>query len=530
MIRQLAEIRLSRLSLAALAALSLLATAVIISGGSDRTAAQIAAAAALHGHPVRVVTAPAPAGSAAISSGGPSSAAAAPIPVSAGVGAGSTSGVDGGATSAPIGGSSSDAGAPSTPSGASQSGGAPHTSSPSTTTSTSPAAPSVPADLPKVGHVFEIALSTTSYATAFAANSSAPYLRSLVAKGTLLSGFHSLGSGELADNLALVSGQGPNSDTAAGCTKYAEFPTGATAKSNGLVAGNGCVYPETALTIGDQVTASGNVWKAYVADMGKQTCAHPDSNAADDSEPPGTEPGYDTTHNPFIYFHSLLDLGDCSSNDEDLSPLEPALKKPAGAPTFSFIAPGECEDAAASPSSPDGGTSAPPTTSTTTTTTSTSPSTTAAPATSSTTTPPTSSSTTPSTTSTGTSTGTATPPGTPSSPTGTPVACPAGQPVGLAAEDAFLRLWVPRILASPAYHAGGMVVIAFAAAGAKTGGQPVRTGALVLSRFARAGKTVTQSYGPYSVLRSIEQLFGYKPLAHAKSAPSFAHAVLRKRA
>ena len=524
MIRQLGEIRLSRLSLAALAALSLVATVVIISGGGTRTSAQIAAAAALHGHPVRVVTAPgsapapAPASGGAIPSSGPSTAAAAPVQVSASPS--SASSADVGATSAPGAGTSSGASSPSASAGAPQSGGTPDTSSSSTTTSTSPAAPSVPADLPKVRHVFEIALSTTSYATAFAPDSSAPYLRSLVPKGTLLSGFHSLGSGELADNLALVSGQGPNAETAAGCPKYAEFPTGTTAKSNGLVAGDGCVYPETALTIGDQVTASGHVWKAYVADMGKQTCAHPDSNTADDGELPGTEPGYDTTHNPFIYFHSLLDLGDCSSNDSDLSRLEPALKKASGDPTFSFIAPGECDDAA------NGGVGAPPTTSTTTTTTSTSSSTTTA---ATTTTAPTTSST---TTSTGTSTGTATEPGTtstPSSPTGAPGACPADQPVGLAAEDAFLRLWIPRILASPAYGAGGMLVIAFTAAGTKNAGQPVRTGALVLSRFGRRGKTVTQSYGPYAVLRSIEQLLGYEPLAHAKSAPSFAHAVLRKR-
>jgi phosphatidylinositol-3-phosphatase len=526
-IRQLAEIRLSRVSLAALAALSLLATAMIISGGGARTPAQLAAAAALHGHPVKVVTAPgtapAPASGGGIPNSEPSTAAAGPVQVSASTG--SVNGTGAGPTSAPGGDSSSDAGAPSAPSGGSQSGGTQNTSSTSTTTSTSPTAPSVPADLPKVGHVFEIALSTTSYATAFSAHSSAPYLRSLVPKGTVLTGFHSLGSGELADNLALVSGQGPNADTASGCTKYAEFPTGVTAKSNGLVAGNGCVYPETALTIGDQVTASGHVWKAYVADMGKQTCAHPDSNAVDDSELPGTEPGYDTTHNPFIYFHSLLDLGDCSSNDADLSRLQPALKNASGAPTLSFIAPGECDDPSAPPSSANGGTGAPPTTSTTTTATSTSSSTTTA---TTTTAAPTTSST---TTSTVTSTGTVTSPGTtstPSSPTGTPSACPAGEPVGLAAEDAFLRLWVPRILAAPSYRAGGVLLIVFTATGEQRAQQPVRTGALVLSRYARRGKTIDRSYGPYSVLRTIEQTLGYTPLAHAKSAPSFAEAALRK--
>ena len=113
--------------------------------------------------------------------------------------------------------------------------------------------------------------------------------------------------------------------------------------------------------------------------------------------------------------------------------------------------------------------------------------------------------------------------------TGTPPPCPAGKTVGIAAEDAFLRLWVPRILASPAYRAGGMLLIEFAAAAASPGGHPVRTGAVVLSPFARRGKTVARRYGPYAILRSIEQLFGYDPLAHGKSAPSFAAAVLRKR-
>jgi hypothetical protein len=50
----------------------------------------------------------------------------------------------------------------------------------------------------------------------------------------------------------------------------------------------------------------------------------------------------------------------------------------------------------------------------------------------------------------------------------------------------------------------------------------------VLSRYARRGKTIAGSYGPYSVLRTIEQLLAYTPLAHAKSAPSFAAAALRK--
>jgi hypothetical protein len=54
----------------------------------------------------------------------------------------------------------------------------------------------------------------------------------------------------------------------------------------------------------------------------------------------------------------------------------------------------------------------------------------------------------------------------------------------------------------------------------------VPTGAVVLSRYAKAGKTVSAAYNPYSVLRSVEDLLGYKPLAHATSARSFVSAVL----
>jgi hypothetical protein len=522
--RQLREIRLSRLSFAALAALSVLVTVVIISGGGDRSSAELAAAAALQAHPVHVVTGPGAQGAAAVASA-PSANASSPGAGQAGAGGGSASGPDAGSgsdlgsTVAPSEDGTSGGGGQSTNSGGSN-GASNNGGSNTTPKSTTPSAPTVPADLPKIRHVFEIALSTTSYASAFGPSSEAAYLRSLVPKGTLLSGFHSLGSGELADNLALVSGQGPDPDTAAGCTKYAEFPTGVTAKSNGLVAGNGCVYPETALTIGDQVSASGHVWKAYIADMGKQPCAHPNSNAVDDGDLPGTEAGYDTAHNPFIYFHSLLDLGDCATDDQDLSRLQPALAHASGAPTFSFIAPGQCEDASLSAGSGGAG---PNTSSTTTSPTAGASAATTSTTTTATTTTATSTTTTSSTTTSTTSTGT-----TPVTSPAAPTACPAGQPTGLAGEDAFLRQWVPRILAAPSYRAGGMLLIVFGAAGEGQGQQPQRTGALVLSRYARRGKTIAGSYGPYSVLRTIEQLLAYTPLAHAKSAPSFAAAALRK--
>jgi hypothetical protein len=218
------------------------------------------------------------------------------------------------------------------------------------------------------------------------------------------------------------------------------------------------------------VTASGKVWKAYLDDMGSSTCVHPNSGARDDAVLAGAGPEYDTRHNPFIYFHSLLDLGDCSADDEALTQLPSDFGSESRTPTYAFISPGLCEDS-------------------------------------------------------------------------DQTACPDGQPGGLAGEDAFLKQWVPKILASKAYKQDGALMIVFTvskpgggtgtgptgpagAVGAAGSGSPTRAGALVISPYASAGTKVSGSYDPYSVLRSIEDLFGYSALAHAAKAKSFVAAAL----
>lgn len=307
---------------------------------------------------------------------------------------------------------------------------------------------------PTAGHVFVIALTTPSYRAAFGAGSVAHYLnRKLRHKGVLLSGYETLSGSELPDYLAMVSGQAPNADTRSDCSTYAEFAGPAKASSDGQVPGPGCVYPDTVLTVADQVTAGGKQWRAYLADMGDSTCVHPNSNAADDTVLPGAGSDYATWHNPFVYFHSLLDLGGCASNDVGLQHLTKDLRAATRTPAYAFIAPGLCDE----PSS---------------------------------------------------------------------AACPDGAPGGLAGEDAFLNQWVPAILASPAYKQDGVLMIVFAKAPTATGSGPVRTGALILSPKAKAGSTVRTNYGPYSVLRSAEDLLGYTPLVHAATAKSFANVAL----
>ena len=133
--------------------------------------------------------------------------------------------------------------------------------------------------------------------------------------------------------------------------------------SNGNVGGNGCVYPAQAINLADQLFSARFDWGAYMEDMGKpepvaqggtapasppQTCVHPDSGAADQTTDvrkadPSTSyggSGYAARHNPFVYFHSLLDLGSCSQRDVPLDRLGGALQ--SGTPNFSFISPNLC--------------------------------------------------------------------------------------------------------------------------------------------------------------------------------------------
>ncbi|WP_445151696.1 alkaline phosphatase family protein [Baekduia sp. Peel2402] len=82
----------------------------------------------------------------------------------------------------------------------------------------------------------------------------------------------------------------------------------------------------------------------------------------------------------------------------------------------------------------------------------------------------------------------------------------------LADADAWLKTVVPTILKSKAYGDGGLVVITFdqgAADDAEAGGG--RVGALLLSPFVTAGGTVNAPYDPFSLLNSIQDLFGLSP-------------------
>jgi len=316
----------------------------------------------------------------------------------------------------------------------------------------------------KIEHVFTIALAGHGFDAAFGPQSVAPYLsKELVPQGTLLTEYHSLGSADLPDHLAAIGGQPPNDDTRAGCPTYKEIALTAAPTKTGEIAGPGCVFPNTVTTIGDQLSSSRREWRGYIEDLekgpdGKQTCRRPASNAIDDTGKARPGDGYATRRNPFVYFHSLLDLGDCDALNGPLDRLETDLAAVKTTPNYAYIAPNLCNSGAEAP-------------------------------------------------------------------------CVDGTPGGLAAADAFLAKWVPKILASPAYKADGLLIVTFA--GGPAGQSPaagttdgVRNGTLLLSRFADAGATVASPYDPYSLLRSVQDLFALKPLARSNSASSFADTVL----
>jgi phosphatidylinositol-3-phosphatase len=187
--------------------------------------------------------------------------------------------------------------------------------------------------LPPVTHLFVIMLGEQGYEATFGKASTAPYLsKTLAKKGELLENYYAVTQGKLANEVALLSGQGPTPQTAAGCPEYADITPGtvipATVSSNEQIAGSGCVYPASTLTLPGQLKELGQTWKAYV------------------EPPPGGLPVTCAPGpSPFAYFHSLLDSGECAESAVGLEQLAPDLaKKSTEVPAFSYIVPNACHD------------------------------------------------------------------------------------------------------------------------------------------------------------------------------------------
>lgn len=201
----------------------------------------------------------------------------------------------------------------------------------------------------RIKHVFVISLASSGYDTAFGASSQMPYLATtLQPQGEQLSGYSLLDPAGLPNQIASISGQPPNDQTRENCPVYTEFPASAKFDGRGVVEGTGCLYPVEALTLADQLTVAHLKWRGYIEGMVDQegkpgNCVHPETDGSD-VPPLG---GYATRNNPFVYFHSLLDLGDCALGDVPLTRLSADLGKIESTPNYALISPSLCNAGAA---------------------------------------------------------------------------------------------------------------------------------------------------------------------------------------
>ncbi|MEP7187212.1 MAG: alkaline phosphatase family protein [Rhodanobacter sp.] len=325
----------------------------------------------------------------------------------------------------------------------------------------------VPGSLPPIHHVFVLVLENESYPVTFGASSLAPYLsRTLPKQGALLTEYYGIGHSSLDNYIAMISGQAPNPATQSDCKTYIEFTPSGPLDAQGQLPGSGCIYPAKVQTLADQLNHAGLSWKGYMEDMGADplreaaTCGHVAVGSYDATHKASAADEYANKHNPFVYFHSIIDdRAGCTAHVVNLAALAEDLQHARTTPNFAFIAPGLCHDGHDAP-------------------------------------------------------------------------CANGEPGGLVSADRFLRTWVPRIVNSPAFRRDGLLVITFdeggdAAAccgetGLPGGPQPGKVGpgggnvgAVMLSPFIAPGTVSHQPYNHYSLLRSIEDLFGLDHLGMA---------------
>jgi len=194
-----------------------------------------------------------------------------------------------------------------------------------------------------IKHVFVITLENKGFDQTFGANSQAPYLaQTLTSQGQLLTQYYGIGHNSAPNYLAMISGQAPDPQTQGDCQTYQDFAATGQVAANGQVVGQGCVYPSSVLTVADQLNSAGLTWHSYMEGM-SSSCLHP---ALDSSDPyqGATPDGYATKHNPFVYFHSLLDTGLCAANDLPLGQLSQDLSAVSSTSNPTYIVPNICHD------------------------------------------------------------------------------------------------------------------------------------------------------------------------------------------
>lgn len=198
-----------------------------------------------------------------------------------------------------------------------------------------------------VKHVFIVVLENEKFASSFGPAAQAdPALRYLAkdlpAQGALLSNYYATSHMSLGNYITMVSGQPANVATQADCPSYSNFIS--LGSWNGIAIGQGCVYPSSVKTVADQLQAKGLTWKGYMEGMATP-CQRVGVGTADITAGADGHT-YAQRHNPFLYFHSIVDnKSNCEAKDVPYSRFDADLRSVATTPNYSFIVPDNCNSA-----------------------------------------------------------------------------------------------------------------------------------------------------------------------------------------
>jgi hypothetical protein len=197
---------------------------------------------------------------------------------------------------------------------------------------------------PPVNHVVIVVFENKNYEETFDPEGDAPYFaKRLPAKGVTLENYYATGHLSLDNYISMVSGQAPNIDTQADCQIFSDFLP-AIPTTDGQFIGQGCVHPTAVKTIADQLSDEGLGWRGYMQDM-NTSCRHPAVGAVDDTQSAEVGDQYATRHNPFMYFHSIIDRqAFCERHVVDFKELKGDFRHKRTTPAYSFVTPDLCHD------------------------------------------------------------------------------------------------------------------------------------------------------------------------------------------
>jgi hypothetical protein len=208
--------------------------------------------------------------------------------------------------------------------------------------------------LPPVKHVFLIVLSDRRITKSFDGGTSAGYLGgALLRQGELVLNYYAVAGAPLANEIAMISGQGPTAQTASDCPVFSRIKPGHKGVRSQIL-GTGCIYPPATRTLAGQLTTAGDTWKAYLqgVNTSSATACKVPKTGSKAPQTARTSSSYLAWRNPFIYFRSLTAGGACHSGEVGLGQLATDLKSESTTPSLSYIVPSPCDDGSEAPCKP----------------------------------------------------------------------------------------------------------------------------------------------------------------------------------